>query len=101
MKLLGLLLHQLVDSYDAGNSNISEEEEIEILNQLVYLKDKIEQKQDITYTTEQASIYLNVTRQTLNNYVKQKLLHPKKQLGGVLQYSKFELDNLKHNGLRK
>ena len=69
---------------------------MEILDKygLIKFKDKFEYKQDETLSTEEASIYLNITRQTLHNYVKQGKLHPKKQLGGTLQFYKRELDNL-------
>lgn len=42
------------------------------------LRDTLALKQDEMLTIEQASIYLNMTRQTINNYVKAGKLHPKK-----------------------
>lgn len=93
--LLGYILNALNTAYSQGAcDNITDEELSEVLGSFEHMKDIFEKKQNITYTTEQASRYLNVTRQTINNYVKAGKLHPKKQLGGVLQFDKQELDDL-------
>ena len=95
MILIKIILESLLDSYNKGKcKELSEKEENELLETLIKFKDKFEYKQDETLSTEEASIYLHITRQTLHNYVKQGKLHPKKQLGGTLQFYKRELDNL-------
>lgn len=102
MKLIGLILNSLLKSYNNEEcDNLTEEEKEEIINDLSKLKDKIELKQDEVLTTEQTSLYLNVTRQTIHNYVKQGILHPSKQLGGVLLFKKRELNEVINNSISK
>lgn len=95
MILIKTILESLLDTYNSGKcKDLTDQEQEELLDTLIKFKDKFEYKQDETLSTEQASIYLNITRQTLHNYVKQGKLHPKKQLGGTLQFYKRELDSL-------
>lgn len=93
--LIGTILHSLMNEYESGAcDNMDPIETENLLDDLNRLKDKLEMKQDITMTTEEVSQYLGVTRQTVKNYVDQGLLHPKKQLGGVLQFTKKEVKQL-------
>lgn len=93
--IIGYILKALNKAYEDGVcDDITDEEFSEAVASFEHIKDVLEKKQDITYTIEQASLYLKVTRQTINNYVKTGKLHPKKQLGGVLQFKKRELDDL-------
>ena len=74
MILIKIILESLLDSYNEGKcKELSEKEENELLETLIKFKDKFEYKQDETLSTEEASIYLNITRQTLHNYVKRGL----------------------------
>lgn len=92
MKLIGKILETLMTSYKEGKcDDLSEDEREVILSELISVMDRLQMKQDETLTTEQASLFLNVSRQTINNYVKEGKLHPHKQLGGVLQFKKKEL----------
>lgn len=95
--LIGKILKAFNEAYEEGAcDNITGQEQQEIINQLSEFYDKLAVKKDDTLTTEQASRYLNVTRQTINNYVKAGKLHPIKQLGGVLQFNRVELNKLKY-----
>ena len=93
--LIGIILQSLLNEYNAGAcDNMSEEQMQSISKQLNYIRLEIGNYQEKVLTTEEASIYLNVTRWTINNYVKQGKLHPQKHLGGVNEFKKSELDQL-------
>lgn len=93
--LIGEVLKSLWKSYEEGHcDDLPEEQEALLLKELSVIKDSLELKQDKVLTIEEASQYLGVTRQTVNKYVKQGLLHPKKQLGGVLQFTLKEIKQL-------
>lgn len=93
--LIGVILEGLLKEYNEGIcDNLSEEQNSYMTKCLSDLRDTLALKQDEMLTIEQASIYLNVTRQTINNYVKAGKLHPKKQLGGVKMFKKKELNTL-------
>ncbi len=63
MILIKIILESLLDSYNKGKcKELSEKEENELLETLIKFKDKFEYKQDETLSTEEASIYLNITR---------------------------------------
>ena len=77
IKLIKKLLLQVIDNIDAGNSNITEEEGVQIIDTIRELTDK--EKRLSKY---QACQYLNVSRATFDNYVREgKLPKGKKQLG--------------------
>lgn len=102
MKIIGVILNKLLEEYNKGTcDNLDDATKHSVMSELNNLYEIITSKQDKTLTTEQASIYLNVSRQSLHNYIKEGKLHPKKQLGGVLQYSEIELKKLKNNGLQR
>lgn len=77
LNLIKKLLLQVVDNIDSGNSNITEQEGIQIIDTIRELTDK--EKRISKY---QACQYLNVSRATFDNYVREgKLPKGKKQLG--------------------
>lgn len=82
-------LLKLVDDIDAGNSNLTEEESIELVNRLKELTDK--QKRLSKY---EACKYLNVSRATFDNYVREgKLPRGTKEAGfKELSWTIKELD---------
>lgn len=82
-------LLKLVDDIDAGNSNLTEEESIELVNRLKELTDR--QKRLSKY---EACKYLNVSRATFDNYVREgKLPRGTKEAGfKELSWSRKELD---------
>ena len=89
LKVIRSLLLKIVDDIDAGNSNISEEEAIEIVDSLKRFTDK--EKRLSKYA---ACEYLNVSRATFDNYVREgKLPRGKHEIGfKELSWSKKELD---------
>jgi hypothetical protein len=91
--LIKVILDSFVNEYNSGACDeLSKEDEEAIMNTLASLKDTLSDKQDKVLTIEETRKYLNCTRQTLNNYVKEGKLRPKKHLGGVLE---FRLKDLK------
>lgn len=66
LKVIRSLLLKIVDDIDAGNSNITEGEAIEIVDNLRRFTDK--EKRLSKYA---ACEYLNVSRATFDNYVRE------------------------------
>ena len=88
LKVIKDLLLKIVDSIDAGNSNISEKEAFEII-------DIIKRYTDTTqyYNRTQAAKYLNCSVQSFDLYRKEgKIPEGIKQVGGVRQWTKQQLD---------
>ena len=80
LRVIRSLLLKIVDDIDAGNSNISEGEAIEIVDSLKRFTDK--EKRLSKYA---ACEYLNVSRATFDNYVREgKLPRGKHENGASL-----------------
>ena len=90
LRVIRSLLLKIVDNIDAGNSNLSEDEALQAMSYLKELTNK--EKRLSKY---QACQYLNVSRATFDNYVRDgKLPRGKKEAGfKELSYSKKELDD--------
>ena len=70
-------LLQIVDNIDSGNSNISDDDQIEIINCLKKFTEK-----DNRLSKYQACRYLNISRATFDNYIREgKLPKGTKQPG--------------------
>lgn len=89
LRVIRSLLLKIVDDIDAGNSNISEGEAIEIVDSLKRFTDK--EKRLSKYA---ACEYLNVSRATFDNYVREgKLPRGKHEVGfKELSWDKKTLD---------
>ena len=88
LKVIKELLLKIIDSIDAGNSNITEQEAFEII-------DIIKRYTDTTqyYNRTQAAKYLNCSVQSFDLYRKEgKIPEGIKQVGGVRQWTKQQLD---------
>lgn len=80
LRVIRSLLLKIVDDIDAGNSNISEGEAIEIVDSLKRFTDK--EKRLSKYA---ACKYLNVSRATFDNYVREgKLPRGKHEIGSLV-----------------
>lgn len=90
IKLIKKYLLQLIDNIDSGNSNLSEDEEIALLKYLKEVTDK-----DKQLSKYQACKYLNVSRATFDNMVKDgKLPKGHKEAGfKELSWSQKDLDH--------
>ena len=89
LRVIRELLLKIVDNIDAGNSNLTDEEALQLMSNLKELTDK--EKRLSKY---QACQYLNVSRATFDNYVREgKLPKGKKEAGfKELFYTKKDLD---------
>ena len=75
--LIRSLLQNCIDRIDAGNSNISADEEIEIIELLKKYTDK-----DRKLSKYQACKYLNMSRATFDKYIREgKMPKGKKEAG--------------------
>lgn len=97
IKVIRNLLLKIVDDIDAGNSNLSNEEALTLMSTLKELTDK-EQR----ISKYQACQYLNVSRATFDNYVRDGRLPRGKHVAGFkeLSWSYRDLDQAIKN-LRK
>ena len=89
LQLIKKLLKQIIDDIDAGNSNVSYEEQCKILHFFQNMTDKDQRMSKI-----QACDYLGVSRATFDNYVRDGFI-PKgiKQEGfKELSWQKSDLD---------
>jgi predicted DNA-binding transcriptional regulator AlpA len=91
LKVIKEILLKIVDDIDAGNSNITNEEALELANTISILANK-----DRRMSKYAACQYLNVSRATFDNYVKEgKLPKGKHDIGfKELSWSRRDLDNL-------
>lgn len=92
LKVLSGLLRTLADNIDSGNSNLTENEAIELIDVIKHYTDR-----DELISKYEACRYLNISRATFDNYVRAgKLPKGKKKIGfKELFYSKKELDEYK------
>lgn len=89
LKIIRNLLQKIIDDIDSGNSNLSEEEALTIIEELKVLSDKAK------LSKYAACQYLNVSRATFDNYVREgKLPRGKHSIGfKELSWSKKDLDD--------
>ena len=88
MDVIAQLLEQCLGNIKAGTSNISEEDQLEIVAMLRKYTDK-----DRRLSKYQACTYLNMSRATFDNYVRKgKIPKGKKEVGWKeLSWSESEL----------
>lgn len=82
-------LLKIVDDLDTGNSNINDEEALELVDTLKRFTDK-----ESRISKYEACKYLNISRATFDNYVREGKLPKGKKVAGFkeLSYSKKDLD---------
>ena len=90
IKVLQKLLRKIDKDIDAGNTNITEEEALEMAT---ILKEYV--RKDTPMSKYQAYTYLNISRATFDNLVKEKKLPEGKKVAGFkeLFWYKKDLDN--------
>lgn len=89
LKILRQLLVKLIDDIDADNTRLEEDDMLEIIDKLKELR-----KKEIVFSKYQAYTYLNISRATFDNLVKDKKLpHGTKEQGfKELRWYKKDLD---------
>lgn len=97
MKILRNELQKCIYNIDAGNSNLSEEEAISLVNTVKSLTDKA-----IPMSKYQAFNYLHISRATFDNLIREgKLPKGIKQQGfNELQWFKKDLDEYRNNKIK-
>lgn len=90
LNILSEALKQIIDNIESGNSKLSEEEQQKVLKSLRFFTDS-----KAKLSKYQACSYLNISRSTFDNYVKDgKLPQGQKQQGfKELFWVKEDLDN--------
>lgn len=87
LKLIRNYLQKIVDDIDAGNSNICEEDGMEIVKMLSSITDKTKR-----LSKYQACKHLNISRATFDNYVREGLLPRGKKEAGFKELFWIEKD---------
>lgn len=87
LKIIRTLLLKIVDNIDSGNSNITESEAIELAKVIQSYTDKTQR-----LSKYQACRYLNVSRATFDNYVREGLLPRGKKEAGFKELFWVEKD---------
>lgn len=84
-------LRQILDNMDAGNTNISEEDQEEFLNVLERMNSK-------ELTKSESANYIGVSVSTFDNYIRRGLIPKgrKKQNTKTLLWSRTDLDKFKN-----
>ena len=77
LKIIRKLLLKIVDDIDCGNSNSTDEENLEMIKMLQAFTDKT-----VKMSKYQACQYLNVSRATFDNYVREGKLPRGKKVAG-------------------
>ena len=90
LKLVRNLLQQIINDIDAGNSNISYEQEL----QIVHLLQNINDKDGDRMSKSSACDYLGICRASFDNYVKQGFIPKGEKSQGFheLSWHKYDLD---------
>ena len=86
------LLIKIVDDIECGNSNISEEEEFEIIELL-----KTYTRTDIPMSKYQAYTFLNISRATFDNYVREGKLPKGRKVAGFKELMWYKKDLIKYS----
>lgn len=89
IELIKKYLLKIVDDIDAGNSNISDNEAVELLETVKRLTDK-----EVRMSKYSSCKYLNISRATFDNYVREGKLPKGMKVAGFkeLSWSKKDLD---------
>lgn len=98
MNLIKRLLVKTINDIDAGNSNLSDEDALRLIDILKEFSSK-----DIFLSKYQAYTYLNISRATFDNYVRDKKLPKgvKRQGWKELGWYKKDLDEFVRKTAKK
>lgn len=94
LKVIKSLLEKIINDIDCGNSNITEDEAMEMIKVIKSYTDRTQR-----LSKYQACQYLNMSRATFDNYVREgKLPRGKKEVGfKELFWTQKALDEFKKN----
>ena len=91
LRVIRNLLQKVIDDIDAGNSNVSEEEEVEIIKCL-----RRYTRKDNRWSKYQAYTFLNISRATFDRYVREGKIPKGQKVPGYkeLSWSEKEIRKL-------
>ena len=84
-------LLKIIDDIDCGNSNISDEEALEVAGLL-----RKYTRKDIPMSKYQAYTFLNMSRATFDNYIREGKLPKGKKLAGFKELIWYKRDLIKY-----
>ena len=84
-------LLKIIDDIDCGNSDISDEESLEITGML-----RKYTRKDVPMSKYQAYTYLNMSRATFDNYIREGKLPKGKKLAGFKELIWYKKDLIKY-----
>lgn len=87
MKTLRTLLQNIIDDMDCGNSNLSDEEILEVIDML-----KEYSRKDIPLSKYQAYTYLNISRAKFDNLVREGRLPKGQKVPGFKELRWYKRD---------
>ena len=87
LKAIRSILNKIINDIDCGNSNITENEAIELVKVLQSYTDKT-----VKMSKYQACQYLNISRATFDNYVREGMLPAGKKEAGFKEKFWIEKD---------
>ena len=92
LQLIKTALKQFIDDIDSGNSNISEQQQEELLSLLLQFNQK-------EYSKIEAANYIGVSRATFDNYINRGWIPKGKKRQGInnLLWNKSDLDEFLNN----
>lgn len=92
LQLIKTALKQFIDDIDSGNSNISEQQQEELLSLLLQFNQK-------EFSKIEAANYIGVSRATFDNYINRGWIPKGKKRQGInnLLWNKSDLDEFLNN----
>lgn len=90
------LLYKIIEDIDAGNSNISDDQYDSIIEQINFLSNS-----NIKYSKYQACKFLNISRATFDNKVREGLIPPGRKQQGFKELFWLKKDLEEYNRLNK
>lgn len=87
IKILRNILQQFIDDIDSGNSNITESQQLEIIDMIQHLQDK-------ELSKIEAAHYVGISRATFDNHIKKGWIPEGRKRSGFkeLSWKKSDLD---------
>ena len=98
LSIIRQYLQKIIDDIDAGNSELSEDEEKKVIDSL-----RRYSRKDGRFSKYQAYTYLNISRATFDRYVKEGLIPKGKPVAGCkeLFWSEREIRRLAKTDIHK
>ena len=90
------LLYKIIEDIDAGNSNISDDQYDSIIEQINFLSNS-----NTKYSKYQACKFLNISRTTFDNKVREGLIPPGRKQQGFKELFWLKKDLEEYNRLNK